>query len=206
MSGLLGFRYLYPCSEDMLGESKADMHDEYTDNINHQRSVQEHVKVIWNKITMVLKETNKKQYINISKKKMIMLIQSTKYYQHRTKLTAWLTAVILKVQPCKLCNNKDVIASTQITNIEIFAFIHFAFSICMTVPLRGEIVSIIKLIIRHKFFAVFRLSSFTKFHDFGNKLDLKTILYLLLKPTNYCRKAIPHKYLQEYWIRLYSEP
>ena len=37
---------------------------------------------------MVLKETNKKQYINISKKKMIMLIQSTKYYQHRTKLTA----------------------------------------------------------------------------------------------------------------------
>ena len=76
----------------------------------------------------------------------------------------------------------------------------------MTVPLRGEVVSIIKLIIHHNFFAVFRLSSFTKFHDFGNKLDLKTILYLLLKPTNYCRKGIHHKYLQEYWIRLYSRP
>ena len=30
---------------------------------------------------------------------------------------------ILKVQPCKLCNNKYMIASTQITNTEIFALI-----------------------------------------------------------------------------------
>ena len=29
----------------------------------------------------------------------------------------------LKVQSCKLCNNKYMIASTQITNTEIFAFI-----------------------------------------------------------------------------------
>ena len=28
----------------------------------------------------------------------------------------------LKVQSCKLCNNKYTIASTQITNTEIFAF------------------------------------------------------------------------------------
>ena len=31
--------------------------------------------------------------------------------------------VTLKGQPCKLCNNKHMIASTQITNSEIFAFI-----------------------------------------------------------------------------------
>ena len=31
--------------------------------------------------------------------------------------------VLLQVQPCKLCNNKYRIASTQITNTEIFAFI-----------------------------------------------------------------------------------
>ena len=30
---------------------------------------------------------------------------------------------LLKVQSCKLCNNKYMIASTQITNTEIFAFI-----------------------------------------------------------------------------------
>ena len=30
---------------------------------------------------------------------------------------------ILKVQPCKLCNNKYMIASTRITNTEIFALI-----------------------------------------------------------------------------------
>ena len=30
---------------------------------------------------------------------------------------------ILKVQSCKLCNNKYMIASTQITTTEIFAFI-----------------------------------------------------------------------------------
>ena len=29
----------------------------------------------------------------------------------------------LKVQSCKLCNNKYMIASTQITNIDIFAFL-----------------------------------------------------------------------------------
>ena len=29
----------------------------------------------------------------------------------------------LKVQSCKLCNNKYMIASTQITSIEIFAFV-----------------------------------------------------------------------------------
>ena len=29
----------------------------------------------------------------------------------------------LKVQSCKLCNNKSMIASTQITNTENFAFI-----------------------------------------------------------------------------------
>ena len=29
----------------------------------------------------------------------------------------------LKVRSCKLCNNKYVIASTEITNTEIFAFI-----------------------------------------------------------------------------------
>ena len=29
----------------------------------------------------------------------------------------------LKVQPCKLCNNKYMITSTQITRTEIFAFI-----------------------------------------------------------------------------------
>ena len=28
----------------------------------------------------------------------------------------------LKVQSCKLCNNKYMIASTQITNAEVFAF------------------------------------------------------------------------------------
>ena len=31
----------------------------------------------------------------------------------------------LKKQPWKLCNNKYMIASTQITNTEIFAFIAF---------------------------------------------------------------------------------
>ena len=31
--------------------------------------------------------------------------------------------VVLKVQSCKLYNNKYMIASTQITNTEIFAFI-----------------------------------------------------------------------------------
>ena len=31
----------------------------------------------------------------------------------------------LKVQSCKLCNNKYLIDSTQITNTEIFAFIVF---------------------------------------------------------------------------------
>ena len=31
--------------------------------------------------------------------------------------------VILKVQSCKLCNNKYMIVSTQITSTEIFAFI-----------------------------------------------------------------------------------
>ena len=30
---------------------------------------------------------------------------------------------MLKVQSCKLCNNKYVIASAQLTNTEIFAFI-----------------------------------------------------------------------------------
>ena len=29
----------------------------------------------------------------------------------------------LKVQPCKLSNNKDIIASAQMTNTEIFTFI-----------------------------------------------------------------------------------
>ena len=29
----------------------------------------------------------------------------------------------IKVQSCKLCNNKYIIASTQITNTEVFAFI-----------------------------------------------------------------------------------
>ena len=33
------------------------------------------------------------------------------------------TSVILKVQSCKLYSNKYVIASTQITNTEVFAFI-----------------------------------------------------------------------------------
>ena len=32
-------------------------------------------------------------------------------------------ATLLKVQSCKLHNNKDVIASTQITDTEIFVFI-----------------------------------------------------------------------------------
>ena len=30
---------------------------------------------------------------------------------------------VLKVQSCKLCNKKYMIASTQITNTEVFAFI-----------------------------------------------------------------------------------
>ena len=34
-----------------------------------------------------------------------------------------LSSKALKVQSCKLCNNKYMITSTQITNIEIFAFI-----------------------------------------------------------------------------------
>ena len=32
------------------------------------------------------------------------------------------TESLLNVQSCKLCNNKYIIVSTQITNIEIFAF------------------------------------------------------------------------------------
>ena len=34
----------------------------------------------------------------------------------------------LKVQSCKLCNNKYMITSTQITNTEIFAYIAFLVS------------------------------------------------------------------------------
>ena len=37
---------------------------------------------------------------------------------------AWASTITnLKVQSCKLCDNKYMIASTQITNTEIFAFI-----------------------------------------------------------------------------------
>ena len=38
------------------------------------------------------------------------------------KFTAKCEVFLLKVQSCKWYNNKYVIASTQITNIEIFAF------------------------------------------------------------------------------------
>ena len=40
----------------MLGGCKADTCDEFTDNMNHQRRVQEDEKVIWDEITMILKE------------------------------------------------------------------------------------------------------------------------------------------------------
>ena len=38
-------------------------------------------------------------------------------------LIFWLISALLKVQSCKLRNNKYMIASIQITNTEIFAFI-----------------------------------------------------------------------------------
>ena len=38
-------------------------------------------------------------------------------------ITSTIFIKIMKVQSCKLCNNKYMIASTQTTNIEIFAFI-----------------------------------------------------------------------------------
>ena len=36
---------------------------------------------------------------------------------------------LLKVQSCKLYNNKYMIASTRITNIEVFAFIYPSFEV-----------------------------------------------------------------------------
>lgn len=56
MSGLLGFRYLHLYLEEHVGGCKADTCDEFTDNMNHQRRVQEDEKVIWDEITMILKE------------------------------------------------------------------------------------------------------------------------------------------------------
>ena len=50
------------------------------------------------------------------------LLKSVYYNEYLEQLSDGVVA-LLQVQPCKLCNNKYRIASTQITNTEIFAFI-----------------------------------------------------------------------------------
>ena len=60
---------------------------------------------------------------------LVKYTMSYPYYQYYKILTSSMTILIplicwvLKVQSCKLCNNKYMFASTQIRNTKIFAFI-----------------------------------------------------------------------------------
>ena len=52
----------------------------------------------------------------------------------------------------------------------------------------------ISYILLAKFFATFSYVVLPSFYNFDSNLGLKAILYLLLEPVNFCRKAIHHKY------------
>ena len=60
--------------------------------------------------------------LQVNKKKPIGMVSITVSTNHFNKNDPTL-CFLLKVQSCKLPNNKYVITSTQITNTEIFAFI-----------------------------------------------------------------------------------